>query len=66
MIRLRQGQLWKTGDEYLRIVDLQRLEVKYKTLKDPASPEGTHHHVSKKEFCRLLKAATLIAPQSPA
>ena len=64
MLKLKQGQLWKTGDEYLRIVDLQRLEVKYKALKDPGAPEGTHHHVSKKDFCRLLKHATLVEPKT--
>jgi hypothetical protein len=60
MLKLKQGQLWKTGDRYLRIVHLERLEVKYKEMSDPASVEGTHHHVSKKEFCRLLKGATLV------
>ena len=59
-MKLQQGQVWKTEREYLRIVDLQRLEVKFKAMKDLAAREGTHHHVSKKEFCRLLKNATLI------
>ena len=61
MLKLAQGQLWKTGDEYLRIVDLQRLEVKFKRVKDLETGEGTHHHVSKKEFCRLLKGAALVS-----
>jgi hypothetical protein len=56
-IRLRQGQLWKQGDTYIRIVQLERLEVGYKTLAGPTSKEGTAHRVSKKEFCRLLKNA---------
>jgi hypothetical protein len=60
MPKLQQGQVWKAGDEFLRIVDLQRLEVKYKTMKDLSAPEGTHHHVTKKEFCRLIKGATLL------
>jgi hypothetical protein len=60
MLKLQQGQVWKTGDEFLRIVDLQRLEVKYKVMKDLSGGEGTHHHVSKKEFCRLIKGATLL------
>ncbi len=60
MLKLQQGQVWKAGDEFLRIVDLQRLEVKYKTMKDLATREGTHHHVSKKEFCRLIKGAILL------
>ncbi len=56
-MKLRQGQVWQQGDHYLRIVRLERLEVQYKTMNDPTSREGTHHHVSKKEFCRLLKNA---------
>ena len=60
MLKLQQGQVWKAGDEFLRIVDLQRLEVKYKAMKDLAAREGIHHHVSKKEFCRLIKGATLL------
>lgn len=61
MLRLKQNQLWKTADGYVRIVELHRLEVKYKSLQNPASFEGTHHHVSKKEFCRLLKGGVLVA-----
>jgi len=60
MLKLQQGQVWKAGDEFLRIADLQRLEVKYKAMKDLSGREGTHHHVTKKEFCRLIKGATLL------
>ena len=61
-IRLEQGQVWKRGEEYIRIVDLQRLEVRYKSQLNLTSREGTHHHTSKKEFCRLIKGATLLTP----
>jgi hypothetical protein len=63
-MRLQQGQIWKKGDEYLRIVHLERLEVKYKSMHDLETREGTHHHVSKKDFCRLIKDAALVLPQS--
>jgi len=59
-LKLRQGQIWNQGDHYLHIVHLERLEVKYKIYKNLGTREGTHHHVSKKEFCRLLKHATLL------
>ncbi|HEX7862859.1 MAG TPA: hypothetical protein VF773_21180 [Verrucomicrobiae bacterium] len=59
-MKLQQGQVWKAGDEYLRIVELHRLEVKYKAIKDLATREGTHHHVTKKQFCRLIKDASLL------
>jgi hypothetical protein len=65
MLKLKQGQLWKAGDQFLRIVELHRLEVKYKSMQDPAAGEGEHHHVSKKEFCRLLKNATLLTSGAP-
>ena len=62
-MKLQQGQIWNRGGEYLRIVDLQRLEVEYKSLLDPATRDGTHHRISKKEFCRLLKTATLVTAE---
>lgn len=63
-MKLCQGQLWKQGDEYLRIVQLERLEVSYKSLPHAASKDGTFHRVSKKVFCRLLKNAQLLPPAS--
>ena len=62
-LKLRQGQVWRHGDEFIRIVDLERLEVRYKTLKNLKTGEGRHHHTSKKDFCRLLKNCTLFAPK---
>lgn len=59
-MKLEQNQVWKTGDAYLRIVRLERLEVEYKSLADLKSADGVHHHVSKKEFCRLIKNAALL------
>jgi hypothetical protein len=61
-MRLRQGQVWKKGREFIRIVRLERLEVEYKSLASLAGKEGTKHITSKKDFCRLLKQARLLAP----
>ena len=61
-IKLRQGQIWQQGEEFLRIVRLERLVVEYKSTITPTAKKGTHHKVSKKEFCRLLKRATLLPP----
>lgn len=61
-LKLEQGQIWKQGDDYYRIVKWTRLTIDYKVLKDPSSKEGTLHPVSKKEFCRLIKGATLLTP----
>lgn len=60
-MKLRQGQLWQVGNQYMRIVVLQRLAVEYKTITDLATNEGTHHQASKKEFCALVKRATLVS-----
>jgi hypothetical protein len=65
-LKLRQGQVWKLGDEFIRIVDLARLEVGYKLMKNLETGEGSHHRSSKKDYCRLLKSATLLAPRSRA
>lgn len=59
-LKLRQGQVWKHGDEFIRIVKLERLEVGYMTFKKLKAGEGKHHHTSKKDFCRLLKTCTLL------
>ena len=65
-MKLQQGQVWKAGEEYLRIVHLERLEVKYKLMKDLASREGSHYHVTKKQFCRLIKNAVLLETSADA
>jgi len=59
-LKLRQGQIWKHGTEYIRIVHLERLEVGYKVLKNLHTREGEHRHTSKKDFCRLLKECRLL------
>ena len=60
-MKLCQGQIWKQGKEYIRIVRLERLEVEYKSLPNPGNREGTKHVTSKKDFCRLLKGAHLLS-----
>ena len=67
-MKLQQNQIWKTTDSlYLRIVNLERLAVDYKAMKDLQTREGTHQRVTKKEFCRMLKGAELwTAPQKQA
>ena len=64
-MKLQQGQTWKNGAEFIRIVHLERLEVDYKTMTSLKSAEGRHVRTSKKDFCRLLKTATLL-PAKPA
>ena len=61
-MKLLQNQVWKVGDEFLRIVVLERLEVQYKSVTNLATGERKHHRVTKKEFCRLIKGATLLTP----
>ena len=64
-LKLRQGQIWNLGDQFIRVVHLERLEVQYKTFKNLGNPKGEHHHTSKKEFCRLLKNAILMSTADP-
>jgi len=59
-MKLQQSQIWKQGDQYFRIVKLERLAVEYKAMSSPNTKKGTHRHATKKEFCRLLKGATLL------
>lgn len=59
-MKLQQSQIWKQGEEYFRIVRLERLAVEYKVMNSPSTKKGTHRHASKKEFCRLLNGAALL------
>jgi hypothetical protein len=59
-MKLYQNQLYKQGDDFIRIVQLERLAVVYKSMKDPIDGEGTTQMVTKKEFCRLIKGAELL------
>lgn len=59
-MKLQQGQIWKLNDDYIRVVHLERLMVGYKIMKDLQTKQGEHHEVTKKEFCRLVKKASLL------
>ena len=56
-MKLHQNQLWEQGPDLYRIVQVNRLEVEYKKLDPSDTTKGTHHKVTKKEFCRLIKGA---------
>ena len=60
-MKLKQGQVWKCDEQFVRIVHLERLEVGYKSSTNLRFTDGTHQHTSKKDFCRLLKSCTLLA-----
>ena len=62
-MKLQQGQVWKQGGEYIRIVRLERLEVEYKSMPRLNTKEGKKMVTSKKDFCRLLKQARLLPLQ---
>lgn len=64
-LKLRQGQIWKSDEGYIRIVNLERLEVGYKVINNLKTGEGKHIVTSKKDFCRLLKACTLLSEKPP-
>lgn len=58
-MKLVQGQVWKKGDDYYRIVERERLAIRYKHIQDLVTREGAMHVVTKKEFCRLIQGAEL-------
>ena len=62
-MKLQQGQIWKQGEDYFRIVEWARLSVKYKSMKDPITAEGTMQQITKKEFCQLIKGAELLTTE---
>lgn len=61
-MKLRQSQVWKLDKQYILVVQVERLAVDYKVMKNLTTREGVHQHLSKKEFCRLLKGAVLMSP----
>lgn len=65
-MKLEQGQIWKQGGDYLRIVKWERMAIDYQITNDPMSKEGQRHQVTKKEFCRLIKGAALLEKSPPA
>ena len=64
-LKLQQGQVWKHGNEFIRIVQLSRLEVAYKIVTNLKTGAGEHRFTSKKDFCRLLKECTLLPAKQP-
>ncbi|MEI6071680.1 MAG: hypothetical protein WCS31_07795 [Verrucomicrobiae bacterium] len=66
MTKLQQDQVWITDNGFVRIVRLERLSVTYKLLRELASRDGTHHQATKKEFCRIIKSATLLTAAAQA
>lgn len=60
-MKLHQNQLWRQGGDLYRIVTLERLSVGYKKIDEANAEGGTHHVVTKKEFCRLIKGAVEVA-----
>lgn len=61
-MRLLEGQLWKVGESYWRILYRDNRRVVYKVMKDAAKKEGEEVEATKKEFCRQLKHAVLLTP----
>lgn len=59
-MKLEQGQIWKQGEDFIRIVTWARESIVYKTMKDPIAKVGTTQTATKKEFCRLIKGAELL------
>ena len=64
-MRLEQGQIWEKGEDFILITKWERHYIEYKTMKDLETREGTVLEVTKKEFCRLLKGATLQPKEAP-
>lgn len=60
MLKLQQGQVWQQGETFLRITLLERLSVEYKSMVSLTSGTGKIQKATKKEFCRMIKGATLL------
>ena len=54
---LARGQLWKTDDAYLQIVDLGKRLIHYKLLKDPNQPVVVTRLIRTEAMAVFLSAA---------
>ena len=63
-MKLQQGQIWQKGNNFYRITEWSRMIIQYKHTHALEHKEGEVVEVSKKEFCRLIKGATLVEPPS--
>ncbi len=61
-MRLFQDQVYQKGEQFIRIVRLDRYEVEYKATVGGVKAEGVQVILPKKPFCRLLKGMTLLVP----
>lgn len=61
-MRLFQDQIYQKGNQFIRIIRLDRYEVEFKTTQGDPKGDGPVEVFKKKEFCRLLKHSTLIFP----
>lgn len=59
-MKLQQGQMWKKGNDYVRIVHWERLAIEYKLMEGTPNRRGKVYRVTKKEFCRMLQGAELL------
>jgi hypothetical protein len=59
-MKLQQGQMWKKGNDYVRIVHWERLAIEYKLIEGTPNRRGKVYRVTKKEFCRMLQGAELL------
>ena len=64
-MKLCQGQIWKSGKQYIRIVKLERLAVAYKSMPNLGNKEGTLHQTSKKISAACSKVPGCCRPQRP-
>lgn len=62
-MRLFQDQVYQKGEQFIRIIRLDRYEVEYKATTGSVKGEGTPVVLVKKEFCRLLKGMKLVVPE---
>ncbi len=60
MLKLQQGQVWQQGETFIRITQLERMSVDYKAMESLTSGTGKVQKATKKEFCRMIKGATLL------
>lgn len=61
-MRIFQDQLYRKGEQFIRILRVERHEVEFKTTQGDPKGDAESQVLPKKAFCRLLKGMTLETP----
>ena len=61
-MRIFQDQLYQKGEQFVRLMRVERHEVEFKTTQGDPKGDGETQILPKKDFCRLIRGMNLVIP----